>query len=64
MRTCNLFNIYLTNIRNQFGVNFYFHNVIPYVTKVLEARLCWQFNIVFDAFIIYIVAVFFLLADC
>ena len=45
-------------------VNVYFHNVIPYVTKVLETRLFWQFNIIFYAFIIYIVAVFFLLADC
>ena len=44
-------------------VDVYVHNVIPCVTKVLETRLSWQFNIVFDAFIIYIVAVFFLIVE-
>ena len=64
MRTCNLFNSHLRNIGNQLSSQFLFHNIILYVTKVLETRLFWQFNTVFYAFIIYIVAVFFLLADC
>ena len=59
MRTCNLFNSHLRNIGNQLSSQFLFHNIILYVTKVLETRVCWQFNTVFYAFIIYIVAVFF-----